>query len=125
MMVTLTVIGLVLAVGVPATMKYMRSSEVAGARNTLIADLHYAHSLAGMRRRTYEISFTPNTYTIAQVSPATTILTRTMPGGVVCAATDTATFFAWGLSVPISVTVKHGSDSTTVQLAANGSVSHD
>jgi Tfp pilus assembly protein PilE len=124
-MVVLVVVGLLVGVGVPATMRYLRSVDVAGARSTLMADMHYAHSLATMRRRTYEISFTTNSYKISQVSPAATILTRTMPVGVVCAATDTATFFAWGLTVPIAVTVKYGTDSTTVQLAANGGVSHD
>lgn len=124
-MVVLVIIGIVVGIGAPATYKFMRSSERVGARNTLIADIHYARSLAGMRRKTYQIAFTSNSYTISQVTPALTISTRPLPQNVSCAATDTALFFAWGLAAPISVTVMGGGDSTTVQVAANGSVSHD
>lgn len=125
LMVVLVIIGIVLAVSVPATYKYMRSSERVGATNTLMADIYYARSLANMRRKTYQIAFVTNGYTISQVTPPATISTRTLPPGVACAATDTALFYAWGLSVPISITISSYNDSTTVQVAANGSVSHD
>lgn len=125
MLVVLCLIGLVLAMGIPATTKFVRSNQLAGATNTLMADIYYARSLASMRRKTYEIRFTSNAYTIAQVSPALTIKSCPLPPGVTCAATDTATFFAWGLSVPIAVTVKGSGDSTLVQVGANGNVTHD
>ncbi len=125
MMVVLCIIGLLLAIGVPATTRFVHSNQLAGATNTLISDMYYARSLATMRRKAYEISFVPGAYTIYQVTPHVTISSRAMPPGIACTATDTATFFPWGLSVPIAVTVKGWSDSTKVQVAVNGSVTHD
>jgi len=123
--IVLCVIGILFAISMPAVSSYLRTSRLAGATNTLIGDMHYARSLAAMRRKTYEIRFASNAYTVCQVAPAATVLTRDMPLGVVCAASDTATFFAWGLAVPVAVAMIGGSDTTTVQLAANGSVTHD
>jgi Tfp pilus assembly protein FimT len=123
-MVVLIVIGIVLAVAVPATTKFMRSNQLVGATNTLIADIHYTRSLATMRRKSYQITFGANGYTISQVAPLDTISTHALPSGVNCTASGTATFFAWGLSAPVAVTIRSGTDSTTVQVSTNGSVSH-
>ncbi len=125
LMVVMVVVGIVLAVSVPKFARFMRSTQLQGATNTLMGDLDYAHSLATMRRKTYQIAFAGATYTISQVAPPANILTRSMPSGMVCTAGGPATFFSWGLSVPVAVTVCGIGDSTTVLVAANGSLSHD
>lgn len=125
-MVVVVIVGIILTIGVASTGRYIQAAQLAGTRNILMEDLGYARSLAVMRRKTYEIRFNSSTYSLVQLSPAATIWTHTLPAGFTCTATDTATYYAWGLTAPISVTVKRGSaDSTTVQLAANGSVSHN
>ncbi|MGH7681645.1 MAG: prepilin-type N-terminal cleavage/methylation domain-containing protein [Candidatus Eiseniibacteriota bacterium] len=126
-MVVVVIVGIILTIGIPSTARYIRVAQLAGARNTLMEDLGYARTLAVMRRKTYEIRFNSSTYTLVQLSPAATIWTHTLPVGYSCSATDTATYYAWGLTAPISVTVKctGSSDSTTVQLLANGSLSHN
>ncbi len=126
-MVVVVIVGIILTIGVPSTARYIRVAQLAGARNALMEDLGYARSLAVMRRKTYEIRFNSSTYSLVQLSPAVTIWTHVLPAGYTCSATDTATYYAWGLTAPISITVKRGTstDSTTVQLAANGSVSHN
>lgn len=124
--VVLVIIGIILTIGVPSTARYIRAAQLAGTRNIVMTDLAYARSLATMRRKTYEIRFNSSTYTLVQLSPAATVWTHVLPAGYTCSATDTATYYAWGLTAPISITVKRGTaDSTTVQLTANGSLSHN
>ena len=122
LMVILVITGGLIAFSAPAIARYLRSSRVAGASNTLVADLRYGRSLANTQRRTYQIIFTANSYTLRGVSPANVITTRSMPRGVTCAASDTATFYAWGLTDPITVRVYTGRDTSAVLLGANGSV---
>ena len=91
----------------------------------LIADIHQARSLATMKQKTYQIAFGTNAYSVLQLAPLQTVHTRAMPSGVACSASDTATFFPWGLTVPVAVTVVSVHDTTVLQISANGSVSHD
>ena len=125
LMVVVVVFGLLIAVAVPSTLGYLRSTRRVGAAHTLEADFHYAHSLAHKQGKTYEILFQPGSYVVAQVSPFTTILTRVMPRGVACTASDTAKFYAWGLTDPVTITMADASHSDTLRLSANGNVSHD
>jgi prepilin-type N-terminal cleavage/methylation domain-containing protein len=121
LLVVVAVFGLLLAAGAPAVGGYLRASRVSGAMNTLIADLHQTRSLATLQRRTYQIEFDSGTYRIL----GGTTRTRALPRGVACSASDTATFFAWGLTSPVAITFADGPASRTVQLNANGSVTHD
>lgn len=125
LLVALTVLGLLFAAGLPAVSGYLRASRVAGAMNTLIADLHQTRSLASMRRQTYGIAFDSGLYRIVETATGTAVRSRTLPRGVACSAPDTATFFAWGLTSPLSITLAEGGVTRTVQLNANGSVTHD
>lgn len=121
MAVLLAVIGIVAGIAVFGTSRMVRSSRLSGAGQTLVADLRYARALATTQRRTVQVLFGTNGYSIVA---ADTVLTRTCPPGVSCTATDTATFFAWGLSVPVTITFANEDGSTVYQTAANGSVSH-
>jgi prepilin-type N-terminal cleavage/methylation domain-containing protein len=125
LVIVVLVMGLLLAVTLPAGTRFLRSSRVTGAANTLMADIQNARSLASMKRRTHRILFTSSGYTIFQVSPADTIRRRVWPTGVGATATDTATFFAWGLTDPVSITITGANSSKIVQVFANGSVTHN
>jgi prepilin-type N-terminal cleavage/methylation domain-containing protein len=126
-MVVVGLVGLLLAATIPGMSAYLRSSRFRGAVNTLAADFHQARSLSTSERRTYEIRFTSGGYSVIQTASADTLHRRTMPPGVTCAASGTATFFPWGLSTPVDVTVScsGGGTSRVLSLAANGSVHGD
>lgn len=124
-LIVLSVFGVLLASSLPLASSYLRSSRVTGATSVLAADLQHARSLATMKRRTYMITFGATAYSIVQAIPPATIRTRALPPGVVCSASDTATFFPWGLAAPVAITVAGGRSSKTLQLAANGCVTHD
>ena len=125
LMVAIGVLGLLVAISVPAITGLVRSSRLAGASNTLAADLRYARSIASAQRRTYAITFATNRYSLVRVSPPATIRTRVIPRGVSFAGPDSARFFAWGLTEPATITVSDHDHSNVVRLSANGSVSHD
>jgi prepilin-type N-terminal cleavage/methylation domain-containing protein len=122
LMVVLAVFGILVAITAPAVSGLLRSTRLSGAATTLEADIRYAHSLAGAQRKTFQICFQGTQYSVVQVTPAATLLTRTMPTGMACSATDTATFYPWGLSDPITITVGDSAHSAVMQIAANGKV---
>jgi prepilin-type N-terminal cleavage/methylation domain-containing protein len=122
MMVAVVVFGLLIAIAAPSVSGYMKSSRLAGATNTLDADFHYARSLANTQRKSYQVIFQGSTYSVATVTPVVKILTRQLPTGVTCAATDTAMFYAWGLADPITVTMTQGSKTRIAHLAVNGRI---
>lgn len=123
--VAMTVLGVLVAIAVPTISGFMRTARLAGTANTLEADLHYAHALATAQRKSYQILFHAGSYTLMRISPPDTIRRREMPGSVACTATDTAKFYAWGLTDPVTITVADDHGSQTVRVLANGSVTHD
>lgn len=125
LMVVVGVFGILVAIAVPSVSGYLRTARVQGAASTLAADLRFARSLATSQRRTYAVTFSPDSYTVLRVSPPSPVLRRAMPQGVQCSAPDTATFFAWGLTEAATITVADDGRSSTVRLLATGSVSHD
>ncbi|HTO89890.1 MAG TPA: GspH/FimT family pseudopilin [Candidatus Sulfotelmatobacter sp.] len=125
LMVVISILGLLFALTVPTVSSFMRSSRLVGAAQTLEADIHYAHTIASTSRKTCIILFSGATYQVEQLNPTTTLLTREMPNGVSCSASDTATFYPWGLTDPVSVTVSDSHDSSVVQIASNGRVVRD
>jgi prepilin-type N-terminal cleavage/methylation domain-containing protein len=125
LMVVMTVFGLLLAIIIPTIGTYQRSARLAGAANTLEADLHQARAMANARRLTYQVLFAGSSYAVTQGSPPVTIRTRAMPRGVACTASDTATFYAWGLTEPITITVADDRHSRVMQLSGNGRISRD
>ena len=124
-MVVLILFGILIGITVPGMSNLVRSTRLKGASNTLVADIRYARSLANAQHSSYQIQFTSSNYTISRVSPATTITMRTLPDGVSCSATGTATFFAWGLTGPVTITMSSHGKSDVVQLTASGNVIHD
>jgi prepilin-type N-terminal cleavage/methylation domain-containing protein len=124
-MVVMAVFGILLAIAAPSVVGYVRSSRLAGATNTLMADLYQTRALANAQRKTYTIVFQPGAYRVNRVSPASTMRTRQLPPGVSVAATGTATFYAWGLATPVVITMANCDGSKGIRLAANGSVTHD
>ena len=125
LMVVVGVVGLLAAVTAPAMTSFLRSIRVNGVANTMIADIRYARSLATSERRMYRVAFGTSDYRIFRVTPPDTVRTRELPGGISCSASDTLTFFAWGLTSPGSITISGNGPSTTVQLSATGSATHD
>ena len=122
LVIVLSILGLLIAIGVPSVMSYMRTSRRVGAAQSLEGDFRYAHAVATTRQKTCIIVFASNHYDVKQLSPATTLLTRDLPRGVNCASTDTATFYAWGLTDPVTVTLADQHDTSTVRLSSNGRV---
>ncbi len=125
MVVVLGIFGILVAIAAPSVAGYIRSSRLEGATNTLMADLTETRALANAQRKTYEIRFQSAAYSVNRLSPAATMRTRQLPPGVTLAATDTATFYPWGLASPVAITVADAHASKGVQLMANGSVAHD
>jgi Tfp pilus assembly protein PilE len=125
LVVIVGLIGVLFAMAVPSVSGFLRSSRVTGASNTLVADLRYGRSLASAQRKSYQISFTGSSYTLSAVSPVQTITRRTLPSGVTCSASGTATFFSYGLTTPVTVRMVAGHDTSAVILGVNGSVTRD
>lgn len=125
MLVTIAVMGILLGITAPAVSGYLRSSRVSGASNKLVADIHYANTLAREQRRTVQLQFGSGSYAIATVSPSAVLLTRELPDDVTATASDTVSFYAWGLTDAATILVCNAHDSTTIRLTATGSVSRD
>lgn len=122
MSILVVVLGTVVGITVMGTTNMVRSSRLAGTTNTMIADIHYARTLATKEARNFEIRFLTTGYQVARVNPSAVVLQRAYPTGVTASATDTATFFAWGLTAPITITVSSAGTNHVLQLAANGNV---
>jgi type II secretory pathway pseudopilin PulG len=123
--VLIGVIGIVLTMSVAGTKQLINSNRLVGATNILVADVRYARTLAKTEGRNIQILFGPNAYAIVRVTPPDTVLRRVSPAGVTFSATDTATFFAWGLTSPVTITLTNPHGSKTLQVGANGSVSYN
>jgi prepilin-type N-terminal cleavage/methylation domain-containing protein len=125
LMVTLMLMGLLLSMTVPAISSYANSSRLAGARSVLMSDLRLARSLATAQRTNYEVRLDSTSYSIRRLSPAQTILTRRLPRGIGLAHRDTASFYPWGLTETMTITLRQGTHNSIVRTASNGQVSHD
>lgn len=125
LMVVVGVFGILVAASVPAISGSVRTARLQGAAQTLAADFRYARSIASAERRTYQVTFGTDSYTLSRVSPPAVVRTRSLPTGVALTASGTATFYAWGLTQPVSIAVADHRASRVVRLAANGGVSHE
>lgn len=125
MVITIAIMGIMLGITAPAVSGYLRSSRLNGAANKLVADIHFARTLAREQRRTFQIRFASDRYSIVGVSTSNTVATRVLPPGVDCTPSDTATFYAWGLTDPVVVKMSNAHDSSMVRVSANGNVSSD
>jgi len=54
-----------------------------------------------------------------------TAVSRVSPSGVSFAATDTASFYAWGLVTPVTITINGCGGSNVLDLSASGNVTRD
>ena len=124
-MVIVAIIGMLAGLGVPALSQYVQRQRVVGARNTLIADIQYARSLAIARRATYRIDFGATQYQIIENGPENVVKTATAPDGVTYAAGANPNFYPWGLTDPVNIVVGNPRKSSNVNLLPNGTVSHD
>lgn len=126
LMVVLAIAAILFVIAYPSMRNLSRHTKLVGAERVLEGDIHQAVSTANAQRTKYQIVFNGNSYQIRQASPVNVIQTRQMPPGVTCAATDTASFFAWGLAkaVTITLTLDSPAATQTVRILANGRVSH-
>lgn len=125
LMVTIVVMGIIAGIAAPTVTGFINSSRLSGAANTLMGDLHYAHTLASGQRRTYELRTDSTRYTIVRTSPDSVVVSRTLAGGLRFGARDTTSFFAWGLNEAATFTVSHGGSSKIVRITTGGRVSRD
>jgi Tfp pilus assembly protein FimT len=125
LMIAVGVMGIVFAMTIPAMSKFVNTARLMGARNTLMTDLRYARSLANSQRRGYELRLSTNGYSIVGLTPTQVVLNRALPRGVTIAHSDTASFFPWGLTETMAITLNRGSNSSVVRTTSSGQVSHD
>lgn len=125
LLVAIGILGLLVGMTIPGIAGYTRASRVTGAANTLAEDIRYARTLASAQRRTFAIAFSTGSYSVVRLTPAAIIRVRALPRGVACAASDSAKFFAWGLTSPSTITLSSRGRTNVVRLTANGSVTHD
>ena len=123
LLVAIGIMGLLAAIAIPSVSGYVRAARVTGASNMLAEDLRYGRSLASAQRKTYAVTFATSSYSLVRLSPVATVRTRALPRGVTCTATDSAKFYPWGLTSPVTFTVTGQGRSKIVRLSANGSVS--
>jgi Tfp pilus assembly protein FimT len=124
-MVLVAIIGVLAGLTIPSFANYLQRQQVIAARNTLMADLQYARSLAIARRMTFRIEFAADNYQIILPGPDDVIRTKTAPDGVTFAADGDANFYPWGLSDACNIQVNNFRKTTTVSLLPNGTVTHD
>lgn len=124
-MVVIAVMGILTLAAVPTVSRFLESSRLSGAMGTLTSDLHYARALANSQHATYQMQLSTSGYQIVRVSPASIVLSRTLPRGVQLASVDTTTFFGWGLTEASTITLQSGDRSTIVRLSSAGQVTRD
>lgn len=124
-MVVIAVMGILFLAAVPSISGYVNSTRLSGAASGLVADLHYARSLANSQHTTFELRRTTEDYSIVRVSPQATIVTKRLPGGVTIATVDTTSFYSWGLTEPATITLRHGDRTSVVRVTTGGQVSRD
>lgn len=125
LMVVFAVIGIIMMATIPSFASYVRSSRLSGATSTLANDLHYARALANSQHTNYELRRTTTGYSLVRLSPASTVLSRTLPSGVTITSAGSTTFYSWGLTQPATITLQQGDKSRVVSLSAGGRVTRD
>lgn len=125
LMIIVGIMGIVLAMTAPSVSNFIASSRLTGARSTLMGDLRHARSLATTQRATYELRLASSGYSIVNLATSDTVLARTLPRGVTIATSDTARFFAWGLTEAMAITLQQGGSSKVIRTTANGQVGCD
>jgi prepilin-type N-terminal cleavage/methylation domain-containing protein len=125
LMIVITVMGLVLAMVVPATGKLAATHQFVGARNMLMGDMQLARTMASAQGRTYELRRSTSGYSLVCLAPSSTVLQRRLPSRVAFAAADSTTFFAWGLTEPAVIVLRSGTRAATVRMTSGGQVTHD
>jgi prepilin-type N-terminal cleavage/methylation domain-containing protein len=119
----LIVMGILLAIAVPSVSHFMRGVRLSGTSNELMANIHYARSLATSKRTTYHIEFQASQYSIVETATSEVVRTLTFPPGVTCSATADPSFYPWGLVDPVVITLDGGVREVDVNVSANGRVS--
>ncbi len=120
------ILGVIMLVAVPPMSRFIISNRLAGSTNTVAGDLRYARSLASAQRRSYEFRSTATGYSIVSVTPASTVLTRSLEPGVrFSAASDTARFYSFGLTQSKVFTLQKDGHSRVVRMNATGQVTGD
>ena len=125
MIVIIGILGTIMLVAAPPMSRFLSTNRLAGATNIVAGDLRYARSLASSQRRSYEFRNTSTGYTVSCVSPASTVLTRTLQSGVTFAGLDTTTFYAWGLTESTVLTLQKGDQSRILRMNSTGQVTRD
>jgi prepilin-type N-terminal cleavage/methylation domain-containing protein len=116
------IFGIVVALAAPSFSRYLETSRLQGASSELIADIHYAGSLALARHRTYSIQFQPGQYSVIETATGAVIRTRTAPIGFAFAASANPSFYAWGLTDAANITISNGSRVANLALSSTGTV---
>lgn len=124
-MIIVAIIGVLAGLTIPAFANYIQKQKVIGARNSLMADIQYARSLAIARRTTFQIDFEAGQYEIIIPGPDTVIRSKTAPEGVTYNADGDPNFYAWGLSDACNIAVSNFQKTSNVSLLPNGTVSYD
>ncbi|MDH3198981.1 MAG: GspH/FimT family pseudopilin [Candidatus Krumholzibacteria bacterium] len=124
-MIIVVIIGVIAGLTIPSFMNYLQRQKVEGARNSLMADIAYARSLAIARRTTLRMVFTDDAYTIIEPGPDTVMRTKAAPAGVIFAADVNPNFYAHGLADAANIALTGARSSSAITLLPNGTATHD
>jgi Tfp pilus assembly protein FimT len=115
---------IILAMTVPTFSKFVKGSRLNGTSNELMADIHFARSMAVSKRKQFHIEFDPQEYRIVETATSEVVRTRTVPSYISFAASADPKFYAWGLADPVNIAISGVGRTKNVDLSTNGSVSH-
>jgi Tfp pilus assembly protein FimT len=126
MAIVVGIMGVLVAITIPAFSKYSASHRLEGATNELVADIHYTRSLSVAQRRTHQIEFVDTqTYRIVETTSGNVIRTRTLHQSLSCGASADPNFYAWGLADPVDINLTGASRTKGLTLLANGNITHN
>jgi prepilin-type N-terminal cleavage/methylation domain-containing protein len=124
-LVVLTVIGLILALAVPAYSKLAPRLRLLAASHQLLANLRHAHSVAISRQQTVSVALVPaaatGTIGVDERAPAVSVAATTNSG-----ETTTVRFYADGSATPARISLSDGAQQTVLRIdALTGRVTRD
>ncbi|MFH1756266.1 MAG: hypothetical protein ABIA59_11260 [Candidatus Latescibacterota bacterium] len=104
----LAVLALSVLAGSPSFSGYIHDSSVCGSANELMADIHFARTLAVSKERTYYIELHPPTYSIVDSATGNVLRSRDLPPGFNFAAVTDSNLRTLGVIEPVRVDVMSG-----------------
>ena len=121
MMIIIMVIGVMASLAAPGMFRFIQSNRLKTTTDHMMADMHYARSLAISNGQVLRFTVDANGYQIA--NPITdTVLRSGDFDGLALDAAQTADFFPWGMADAVVFNVSNPSGNKRVTLLPTGLV---